>query len=432
MYPYHSSVRGLFTRCILLISCSLLSIFTSFAQQNYQPGYVISLSGDTLQGQIDYHNWEKNPEAISFKVSPMGPVTQYAAKEIKGFRVAGETYRSAEVTLDKSPFKTFELTEGLEYKLETSTVFLLELVSGEKKLYHFQDAEGKNSFFIELPTGIELLKYKRYLRRDDMGNLGVDEDKKYVGQLTLYLIDCPRIQPKLAGLRYERKYMMALFDEYYACTGKKAEAVNKAVAKPFEFGVVAGMSITHYAVFDGPEYMTGVTYPASTRFTGGLFYNLVFPRNMGRLAIKNELLYFSFLTENTTEKANNYIITTRNGMDCLMLNSMLTYRYPVNKVKLFGNLGISAGYGFKVTNYREKYSYFQHQTTIDEGLQLTRAYLGVNMGAGVSFSRIGAEVRYNMAFKQQGRFSDAYFPGYRSNSLCFLLSYRIAPGKEKK
>src|ERR1700750_2801584 len=39
----------------------------SLAQSNYKPGYIVTLKGDTLRGFIDYREWDKNPDAISFK-----------------------------------------------------------------------------------------------------------------------------------------------------------------------------------------------------------------------------------------------------------------------------------------------------------------------------------------------------------------------------
>jgi len=45
----------------------LLFPFFASAQSNYKPGYVVTLPDDTIHGFIDYKEWDKNPEKISFK-----------------------------------------------------------------------------------------------------------------------------------------------------------------------------------------------------------------------------------------------------------------------------------------------------------------------------------------------------------------------------
>ena len=43
--------------------------FSGFSQTNYQKGFIVSNSGDTTRGFINYKEWGKNPEHISFKTS---------------------------------------------------------------------------------------------------------------------------------------------------------------------------------------------------------------------------------------------------------------------------------------------------------------------------------------------------------------------------
>ena len=44
-------------RTILSIIFSLISFQLLMAQQDFRPGYIINLQGDTINGNVDYRNW---------------------------------------------------------------------------------------------------------------------------------------------------------------------------------------------------------------------------------------------------------------------------------------------------------------------------------------------------------------------------------------
>ena len=59
--------------------------------QNYQPGAVVNLKGDTLYGFINYGDWETMPKRISFKSNMDAPSVKYSASEITYFRAPLKT-----------------------------------------------------------------------------------------------------------------------------------------------------------------------------------------------------------------------------------------------------------------------------------------------------------------------------------------------------
>ncbi len=44
------------------------------------------------------------------------------------------------------------------------------------------------------------------------------ENNKYLGQLTLYLNDCPSLQKNLENTSYTQKSLINLFQNYYECS----------------------------------------------------------------------------------------------------------------------------------------------------------------------------------------------------------------------
>jgi len=405
----------------LFVIAGLLAVTTSFAQKNFQPGYIVTASNDTIRGYIDYRNWEKNPEKIEFSRTSNDKTTAYSPVELKSFMVSGETYKSAIVTLDESPFRTENLKEEVKFNYVTDTVFLLNLINGEKNLYSFMDINGKEHFFITNNSVLELLFSKRYLKKDDQGHLTVAQNKKYVGQLNIYLQNCITIQSQLGELKYEKNDLVRLFQYYYECTNTKMVSENKAISK-HEFGALAGVSFTKLTYFNGMEYFSQSDYPVSTNFSGGVFYNIVFPRNFGRLSICNQLLYYSYKTESVYGDA----VTTQIGLNYIMMNNLVRYKFPIKKVDFFLESGTTVGFGFNETNY-QKFDESEHYRA-SEGKafkDMSKLYLGVNLGLGFQFKKYIIESRYMFGFKKTDFVDGGGSVGSRTNSAFVILGYQF-------
>jgi len=81
----HPSLR------LYCLAAGLLLSLSSLAQKNFQNGYVILRSKDTLQGQIDYREWDVNPHSIVFR-DARGSISEYTPDALAGFAVNGENY----------------------------------------------------------------------------------------------------------------------------------------------------------------------------------------------------------------------------------------------------------------------------------------------------------------------------------------------------
>ena len=126
---------------VIFLTASFLQLV---AQSNYQAGFVVTNNGDTLDGSIDYKRWDRSPGRISFKTSSESKV--YAPLDIKSFMVANETYVSAIVDVDISPFKIGELDDVSQPIFSKDTVFLQSLIEGDKEFTLFERPKWKKSF----------------------------------------------------------------------------------------------------------------------------------------------------------------------------------------------------------------------------------------------------------------------------------------------
>ena len=136
------------------------------------------------------------------------------------FYAAGKVYRSAIIKIDQSPRKTNESTLSPEFQFIIDTVFLQAIILGEKELYYLNDSTGKESFYIRQDAMFEWLIYKKYqIKQKDKKVVIVNNN--YIGQLLLYLQNCPSINSVLSETNYDLKSLSKVFYFYYDCTNTK-------------------------------------------------------------------------------------------------------------------------------------------------------------------------------------------------------------------
>ena len=125
----------------LLISCILLALCTlGKAQINLREGIVITLTGDTVRGQIDYRSDNFNAEKCVFLAEGETEPKTYLPFEIEGYRFLdnGRMYVSKNI-----------LTEDDHAK----KVFLEWIVRGQLSLYYWGGYTLHKMYYLEDETG---------------------------------------------------------------------------------------------------------------------------------------------------------------------------------------------------------------------------------------------------------------------------------------
>jgi hypothetical protein len=404
----------------------------SLGQENYLPGYIVALDGDTLNGYVDYRNWERNPNKISFKQKNGEGILSYTPMDIRGFGVSDEIYESAVIKTEISPVSTMELKYNKELDIRTDTAFLQAVVKGVKSLYFYKNKLGKEQFYIWKDAGYELLVYKKYLKDVD-GRSVIVENKKYIGQLTIYLGECATIQDKITGADYQKNSLEKIFLAYYMCTQAEIRFHKKTEKLTNSFGVIAGASFSSLTFRSGDEeeafaYLINANYKMSVNFTAGLFFDLILSRNHGKWSICNELIFTSYKADgryDEYESVNKYTYTyTTLGYTYLKMNNMVRFKYPVGKLFIYLNAGISNGYAIIEKNYKKTESKLYTQERVEEGKALndTRRYeFGLNVGLGTKFKRYSFEIRYENA---NGMSTSVYLKS-TTNRLYLLLGFKF-------
>src|SRR6478672_6008560 len=128
------------TKTTLLLCLFFLSNSLS-AQKNFTNGFIVSLKGDTTRGLINYNNWRKNPNSISFKSIDAATANTYGAEDISAFGVnigaKTELYKAAKVKIENSAETIDKMDQTRQFDETQANIFLLKLYAGTYSLYSY-------------------------------------------------------------------------------------------------------------------------------------------------------------------------------------------------------------------------------------------------------------------------------------------------------
>lgn len=231
-----------------------------FAQSNYHPGYIITLSGDTTRGSINYREWSLNPDQVEFKPSgtDASPV-QVNPAGIRKFVISDlETYLSFTGNISADRSQSTNSTNGLDIRTAADTtrinrsVFLRLLTTGEHlSLYSYADKDKIRFFFTEgVKPPVELEYHEFY--DEDVKQIGYIKQIRYVEVFKSQLIDLSgrhstdvNMLDEIQSVKYAATDLVNFFDKL----NKVSQAYKKLHHRTFTrffAGITADATTTHY------------------------------------------------------------------------------------------------------------------------------------------------------------------------------------------
>ncbi|MDR6785677.1 hypothetical protein ABIE26_004387 [Pedobacter africanus] len=331
----------------LLTAVPLLSL----GQSNYQKGYVVLNSKDTLRGYVDFKERRKNPVSIDFKIAPNDSRQVFTLANCTAYGIDDhEHYQRFAVNVSLSEIEIANLSIGPDLSFKRDTVFLKVLQSGKNlTLFSYVD-ELKERFYMMGPDQQEPLELIRNLYLQEDRTSAVVKDNKYARQL---LIEMKKRKPEDQVL----EKMLLRLDYRSGDLLRAVSLINgQQLPKPkhkstrFFAGLGAAASMASY----------GGTHPLSTpkatcktsfspMLTTGV--DLFVKPEIGRLIFRTELSALMSKNEISLPADERGFIVERHSFDQvhLVLTPQLIYNiYNTNKLKCFGGLG--GGLNFSTTS----------------------------------------------------------------------------------
>jgi hypothetical protein len=221
--------------------------FTIIAQSNFVEGNIVTLTNDTIKGQIDYPEWIFTPKQIRFRLNNTDKSKIYTSKDIKAFSIVykNEQYQRAIVTIypeqiELTKSKVYNSIDSIESDYVTDTTFLRVLAKGRLNLFELQYNQYQPHYFIQKNNAdmTELIRRRVLVKsRDSLSVITVENFKKQLGQLTS---DCPINETNFSRIHYQSNELLKVISLYNTCVQESFYTIKKEHGRN-TFSIMAGM-----------------------------------------------------------------------------------------------------------------------------------------------------------------------------------------------
>ena len=305
----------------LFLALAILVIYSPvFAQSDFQEGFIVKQSNDTIQGFINNKGSLKTLNKCRFKLSKDSHYVDYTPEELKAFRVYdGGVYVSIEIDQEGG----------------SELVFIEQLVDGIVDVF-FYPAINDSYYLMRTEDG-EI--YKLLNTRTEVTNENGTYEKQrreYVYLLRYLLRDSHTAIKKVDNLPYEVNAMINLAEDYHNEVCEEYECIvytKDRVSPKLYFGIYGGYSISKITVFDN-EFTKNLNkdYAPSNDFSIGVFLNYMVPNISRRFSLQLDLMY----------QESDYVAdTSRMNIGYLRIPLSIKYAFPTRNLVPSVWLGMS-------------------------------------------------------------------------------------------
>jgi len=373
---------------LLVLILITISSIPSYAQLNFEKGYLIDETDNRVECLIKNDDWKNNPKEFKYKMNDEGNIQDASIENIKEFGVYDKfRFIKTKVDIDRSSDFVNNLSDQKEPIFKEEVLFLKVLIEGEASLYQYYEDTLKRYFFKIDDSEIKQLVYKRY----ELDDYIILKNTSYKQQLFKNFI-CEAIETSdLERLRYTKNELKKLFKTYNDCIDSdyvNYDANSKKVS--VNLSIRPGLSNSAFEIKDLSE-LRNTDFGSNTSFRFGVEAEFILPTNNDRWGLIIEPTYRSYEAEQTREVNNvsGGIIVSK--VDYTSIELPVGARHYFNlseKSKLFVNLAYVFDFDFD-----SKVEFLRGDNSLISSIEINKQ--NIALGAGYKYNdKVGIEFRY--------------------------------------
>jgi len=391
----------------LLLALPVLGL----AQANFQKGYVVTNSRDTLKGYIDFKERRKNPVAVEFRTSLNGNNQTFTLANCAAYGIDEvEHYQRFVVNVSMSEVDIGALGVGPDSSSRRDTVFLNVLQTGKNlTLFSYTD-DLKERFYIMDAGSSEPVELIRNLYMSADKTSLIVNDNKYVRQLLFQMKknnpENPAMERHMLSLRYAQSSLLKVVSQI----NNQQPSRSKYKVSRFFAGLGLNASTASYT---GTHDLSAASAKSKTSYlpiltTGvDLFLKpaigrLIFRTELSLLMSKNEISLFSE-TAGTVARRHSFDQTT------IALTPGFIYNvYNTSKLKCFLGGGLGLNFSAISNNESTYLNTINMQTSKLDEVKLEKFNYSFQFSAGVVLNKrieISAGYSPNVAISNYNYFN---------------------------
>ncbi len=298
-------------RLLSAVFAVFLATEVAIAQQ-YEPGWLVRNTSDTLRVEIENSHWGEPPTFIRYRSGPDGSSELVRAHQVQAFSVAGRYFRTEVLPVDHAAETRNDLLPRENYTNVHADSLLAEvLVTGPATLWRVVRPGSTHLLLRRENQPVLDLAERRYLHQlAATGTWVVTEGNNYRNQLTLYLADCPAARTVAQTAPFTAAGLVAIAQAYNTSCSLARQPGRTWLEKTalrrhmLEGGVVAGLRYQRVLADIANPNPTDTPTDAALHPFAGLYGELFQP---GRKAsLYGELSLSTFRCQGTTYLTDGY------------------------------------------------------------------------------------------------------------------------------
>jgi hypothetical protein len=201
------SRRAFFAVALIMLSQVI------FCQTGFKPGYIITLSNDTVRGEIFYHDSQKNHKSCEFRLNVSENAREYAPREINGYRFdEGKYYVSKRVPVYNDTLLVF-----VEYILKGQASFYFLTLNNVT--HYYIEAHGQLAELSE-PEKVKIIDTRMAIMKP-----------KYFGILHYLMADGPALTNEIEKTKLSHQSLIKLGQDYnqLTCNGQNCIVFERKI-----------------------------------------------------------------------------------------------------------------------------------------------------------------------------------------------------------
>jgi hypothetical protein len=339
-------------KCYYTLLFAFFSCSYAIAQTNYKPGFIVTAKGETVNGYINYREWNYNPGNIGFKKTLSDKAQTFGPTDVSYFELTGlEAYKAALVAVSMARIDMQTMKDEFDTTTVTKDVFLKLIKKGDNvSLFSYSD-QVKTRYYVndnKSQNGPTELLYQAYM---DPQTLTVKTKNLYNLQLIelakKYRPESFDVQDHIVKTSFkERELKRVIAELNNESPDNKEDASGAKTVLRFFAG--SGVNVTNLN-YSGPP-PAGSTGSSKTsyfpKFTIG--FDAPFNPNVGRLLFRTELSFTITNGEMERKTIQPTVVTTstyKPKQQTISVKPQLIYNiYNADNFKFYTGAGININY----------------------------------------------------------------------------------------
>lgn len=388
--------------CLLIISIN--------AQIKFEKGYIIGSDDVKKEVLIKNLGWVSNPNSFVYKTEEKSTESTGNPSSIKEFGIYNEVkYITYNGDIDYSSDNISDLSSSKEPELRKASVFLKEIVTGNKNLYSYQGQNVIRYFYADSGAAIQPLIYKKYLFEGSSSQIATNDD--YINQLKTIFSDDSNAKTMVAKTKYTGSDLKKVFKAYNdKISGTSDEQFSSEEKRKSKFNLNIRPGINFYSPVDIAGAYRNDGLPSKSGFRIGAEAELVLPFNKNKWSVVVEPTFSLYSNKATIRTSDNlYNINVDNYSFISIPVSIRHYMFISDKSKIFINAGIN--FLTLRTSSSKDYAVDYDGYVFDRlKLSSSQSFKSATFGIGYNYNnKYSIEARYNTSInmlEEKGPYAD--------------------------